>query len=193
MKDNAVHPGEDIWITKVSVSYCSAMREMHSGERSTGSNLELSIPCRELSHCEAATVYSLHVFPIIHCPVPSVSVVILRSPGRFLFCVSILPQEMVFRLRRIFCAKVGRGRYWGTSLGRCAWDKHGAPGPQPTLVPQHSEWMNPFCFGATWPSPEAEYLFSLWRPSRPMYSSVILMQDSKKDPKNLFLDSYHPQ
>lgn len=43
------------------------MQEMQSAERNTGSDLELSKPCRELSHCGAATTFSLHVFPITYC------------------------------------------------------------------------------------------------------------------------------
>lgn len=166
MKDTIVHHGEYIWITKVSVSSCSAMWEMHSSERNRLRPWAEQFPCRELSHCGAATTFSLHIFHITYCPDPSMSVVFLRSPGRFLFCVSVLTQEMVLRLCRIFCADVGWEMHWGTSLGRCAWDKHRAPRLQPTLAPQHSLWMNQFCFGVTWPSPEAEYLFSPWWPKQ---------------------------
>lgn len=166
MKDNVAHHGEDIWITKVSVSSCSAMWEMHSSERNRLRPWAEQFPCRELSHCGTATTFSLHIFPITHFLVPSMSVIFLRGPGRFVLCMSVLPQEMVFRLCRIFCAEVGWEMHWGTSLGRCAWDKHGAPGPQPTLALQHSEWMNPFCFTATSPSPEKEYLLSLWWPKQ---------------------------
>lgn len=79
-EDNVVYHGEDIWITKISVPYCSAMMEMHSSERNACSQLELSVPCKELFHCGSC---HHHLFPshlsYQHCPVPPTSVVFLGA------------------------------------------------------------------------------------------------------------------
>lgn len=49
-EDNAVYHKEDIWITKISATYCSALMETHSSERNTHLDLELSVFCWELFH-----------------------------------------------------------------------------------------------------------------------------------------------
>lgn len=168
------------------------MREMHRAERNTSSDLELSIPCRELPHCGAATTFSLHVFPITHCPIPSMSAVFLRSPGRFLFCVRVLPQETVSRLCRIFCAEMGWEigvHLWAdvpeTNTGDLVLSSHWHPSTQSELI--H------FALLRHDPVLRQNTFFHCDDQSSPVYSSMILMQDCGQDPKDLFLHRYLPQ
>lgn len=49
-EDNAVYHEEDIWITKISAPYCSALMETHRSERNTRLDLELSVFWWEAFH-----------------------------------------------------------------------------------------------------------------------------------------------
>lgn len=161
MKDNVVHHGEDIWITKVSVSSCSAMQEMQGGERNTGSDLELSKPCRELSHWGLPPPFPFMSFPShIACPFNASG--LFEKSWKSPLLHDCFATGDGFQTLQDFLCWGGVGNALGCIFGKKCWDKREAPGPEPTLAPQHSEGMNPFCLAATWPSSEAEYLFSVW-------------------------------
>jgi len=120
-EDSVVYHEEDIWITKISIPCCSAMMEMHSGERNACPGLELSVPCRKLFHHEGC---HHHLFPsrLSHHTLPCPSNVggVFRSPGRFLFCFGVFPQETVFRLHRISHVEKGWEMHWDSASGSCS-------------------------------------------------------------------------
>lgn len=129
---------------------------MRGGERNACSGLELSIPCGELFQCGGC---HRHLFPssLSHHTLPCPSNVsrLFRTPGRFLFCMGVLPQGTVFRLHRISCVEMGWEMHRDSPSGSCApnqtWGTWSqgllCPRPPlPTLAPQHWGRMGPFSF-----------------------------------------------
>lgn len=188
MKENVVYHRENIWIIKISVLYCSAMVEMHSSVRNPCSRLQLRILCREFFHCGGC---DHHHFPsplschTLHCP--SNVRGLFMSPGRFLFCLGVLPQEAVFRPCRVSGVDVGWEMHWDSAScsftlnqtwGTWSWALlcpcwHPRTGVNRSILlccPMTQSWGNI----------SSPYVFHCNDQSRPVCSSIILMQDCRQ-------------